>query len=433
MQKDKWTTIRDYIVKNSKFVFPVIVIVVVAVTVSIALNAGKAKAGEGEEGREASNESSQEGDTEAMALSQEGEEAAPEETEPPKETPLAVNEDAGIQEIVTAYYNAMAAGDGAGMAALYDELTENERLRCEEVAKYLEYVSGIEIYSKPGPVDGATLVYAYYRVCFQNHAEEVPGWQMFYVCDNGQGGLYIKDEKNFTEDEKEYVRVISGQADTVEFHNRVTAEYNELMEGNPQLLSYLGELGLQVDTALGVRLAGMNAAAEPPAEEGNPEEGTAPEEGVAPEEGGDSPAEDVPAAPPVESGPQYATATTTVNVRSSDSEQADKLGKVTGGTKVQVQEVRVNGWTKIVYEGGDGYIKSEYLQMEESAEGLETIGTVTANTNINVRSAPSEQAEVLGVLPGGESLELLGNENDWCKVRYNGQVAYVKAEFVTAS
>lgn len=423
MRKDKWTTIRDYIVKNSKFVFPVIVIAVVAVTVSIALHAGKAKAGEGA----SQEESTQEGSAEAMALSQEGEEAAPEETEPPKETPLTVNEDPGIQAIVTAYYNAMAAGDGAGMAALYDELTENEQLRCEEVAKYLDSVSGIEIYSKPGPVDGATLVYVYYRVCFQNHAEEVPGWQMFYVFDNGQGGLSIKNEMNFTEEEKDYVKVVSKQDDTIEFNNRVNAEYNELMEGNPQLLSYLGELGLQVDTALGVRLAEMNAATEPPAE------GDGPEEGAAPEEGGGSPAEDVPAAPPVESGPQYATATTTVNVRSSDSEQADKLGKVTGGTKVQVQEVRVNGWTKIVYEGGDGYIKSDYLQMEESAEGLEVIGTVTANTNINVRSAPSEQAEVLGVLPGGESLELLGNEGDWCKVKYSGRVAYVKAEFVTAS
>lgn len=420
---NKWTTIRDYIVKNSKFVFPVIVIIVVAVTVSVALHAGRAKAGEGE-GEE---ESSQEGVAEAVVLSQEGEEAAPEETEAPKETPLLVNEDAGIQAVVTAYYDAMVSGDGAGMEALYDELTENERLRCEEVAKYLESVSGIEIYSKPGPVDGATLVYVYYRVCFQNHAEEVPGWQMFYVCDDGQGGLSIKNEKNFTEEEKEYVKAVSKQDDTVEFNNRVNAEYNELMEGNPQLLSYLGELGLQVDTALGVRLAEMNAATEPPAEEGSPEEG------AAPEEGGESPAGDVPATPPADSGPQYATATTTVNVRSSDSEQADKMGKVMSGTKVQVQEVRVNGWTKIVYEGGDGYIKSEYLQMEESADGLETIGTVTANTNINVRSAPSQEAEVMGVLPGGESLELLGNEGDWCKVKYNGKVAYVKAEFVTAS
>ena len=104
---------------------------------------------------------------------------------------------------------------------------------------------------------------------------------------------------------------------------------------------------------------------------------------------------------------------------------------MSGGTRVEVQEVRVNGWTKIVFEGQDGYIKSEYLQMEESAGGLETIGTVTATTNINVRSAASETADRLGMLPGGESLELIANENGWCKVNYNGQVGYVKADYVT--
>ncbi len=134
---------------------------------------------------------------------------------------------------------------------------------------------------------------------------------------------------------------------------------------------------------------------------------------------------------PVVIGPQYAVATTTVNVRSSDSEQADKLGSVNGGTRVEVQEVCVNGWTKIVYEKKDGYIKSEYLQMEESPAGQEVIGKVTANTNINVRSAASQSSERLGLLAAGGSLELLGVEGEWCKVVYNGQVAYVKAEFVT--
>ena len=191
MRNDKLTTIRDFIVKNSKFLFPVIVIAAVAVTVSIALNAGEARAGQGEE------ESSQESTMEPMELSSEEGEVPPEETPAPIEIPLAVNEDAGIQAIVTSYYDAMVSGDSASMAALYDNLSENELLRCEEVAKYLERVSGIEVYSRPGPVDGTTLVYVYYRVCFQNHAEEIPGWQMFYVCDNGQGGLYIKDEKNF--------------------------------------------------------------------------------------------------------------------------------------------------------------------------------------------------------------------------------------------
>ena len=44
------------------------------------------------------------------------------------------------------------------------------------------------------------------------------------------------------------------------------------------------------------------------------------------------------------------------------SEQADKLGKVEKGTRLQVQEVGANGWTKVFFEGRDGYIKSDYLK-----------------------------------------------------------------------
>ena len=131
-----------------------------------------------------------------------------------------------------------------------------------------------------------------------------------------------------------------------------------------------------------------------------------------------------------EQGPQYVTTTTTVNVRSSDSEQADKLGKVAGGTKLQVLEQRANGWTKVDYEGKEGYIKTEFLQLAESAAGAETIGTVTATTNINVRASASETADRLGVLSGGDSAELVGTEGDWSKIRYNGQIGYVKSEYV---
>ena len=56
---------------------------------------------------------------------------------------------------------------------------------------------------------------------------------------------------------------------------------------------------------------------------------------------------------------------------------------------------------------------------------------MTATTNINVRSAASETAERLGVLAGGSTLDLIANENGWCKVKYNGQVGYVKSDYVT--
>lgn len=404
MRKDKWSTIRDLIVKNCKIVFPVLLIVIVAVTVVIALNAGRTR---------------QEDENLSVESSVQDEQTA--ETEPvAEEVPLTANEDSDIYTLIATYYNAMGLGDTETMLSVCDEISENDLLYYEELAKYIDHYANLEIYSKQGPVEGSVIAYVYFKMGIVNY-EEVPGYETLYICRNEEGQLYIKNVNNFTDEEREYIKAVNEQVDVVEFNNRVNVEYNELMSANPELFEYLGLLGSQVQVSVGEILAARNA------ENIQPEDTNSEEQG-----GGDETQSQTPVAEsPAESGPQYAVATTTVNVRSSDSEQADKLGKVSNGTRVQVQEVRVNGWTKIVYEGKDGYIKSEFLQLEENAAGLEVIGTVTATTNINIRSAASETAERLGMLAGGESLDLIANEDGWCKVKYNGQVGYVKADYVT--
>ena len=402
MQKDKLTTIRDYIVRHCKIVFPVLLIAVVAVTVAVALGARREKA-------------------EAESLAAESsalESSASVVQEVQEDIPLEANEDSDIYTLLATYYNAVATGDTETILAVCSEYSDNELLRVSERAKYLDYYPILDIYTKPGPEDGSSVAYVYYKLVFLNHEEEVPGFQAWYICRNEDGGLYINTGELSTE-VNDYITKVSTQADVVELYNRVQVEYNEVLTAHPEVLTYMQELSTQVNTAVGTTLAKENASVENQSVEESQQGSEA--------ENGDTPQEDT----PVESGPQYATATTTVNVRSSDSEQADKLGKVSGGTRVEVQEVRVNGWTKIVYEGKDGYIKSEYLLMAESAAGQNVIGTVTATTNINVRSAASETAERLGVLTGGESLDLLANEDGWCKVKYNGQVGYVKADYVT--
>lgn len=404
MRKDKWSTIRDFIVRNCKIVFPVILVAVVAFTVVVALNANKAKAEEESRPEESSS----------------GGESQQAQIDPTKEqVPLTVNEDQEVYALVSGYYGARGTGDMEAMRAAYDEIGENDLLYYAELAKYIDHYAELEVYSKQGPVEGSVIAYVYFKMGIINY-EEVPGYETLYINRNENGALYIKNENNFTQEENAFITAVNGQVDVVDFNNRVNTEYNEVVGSNSELLEYLGLLNDQVQTAVGVQIAARNAEQTPPesVEEGDEQ----------PQEGQETPPV---TEPPAESGPQYATATTTVNVRSSDSEQADKLGKVSGGTRVEVQEVRVNGWTKIVFEGKDGYIKSQYLQMEESAGGVEAIGTVTAVSAVNVRSAADETSSRLGVLPMGESLDLLGNEGDWCKVRYNGQVGYVKAEFVT--
>lgn len=408
MWKEKARVLCDYIVKHCKVVFPVVIVAAVAVTVTIALNAGNAKEVLPEETTtEAASTSAQE------ALEQ-----------PIGDVPLTENTDSAVYTLIATYYNAVALGDTATIQAVCDEMKDTELLRSQVTSQYIESYPVLEIYTKPGPATGSIIAYVYYKVLFQNHPEEFPGYQAHYICTNENGELYIK-KGEISEEENDYIKTVSTQDDVVEFNNRITVEYNELMVQHPELVEYMSELDAQVGKEIGVILA-QQTAGDTQTPEGDPAQ---------PAEGSEqTPAEGTEAAPaetPVtEPAVQYATASTTVNVRSSDSEQADKLGKATGGTKLQVLEERVNGWTKVMFEGKEGFIKTEFLQTVENADGAESIGTVTATTNINVRSAASETAERLGVLAGGETVDLISQENGWSKVKYNGQIGYVKSDYV---
>lgn len=402
MWKEKIHSIGNYIIKHNKIVLPAVVVVAVAITVSVSLSLSNRH-----------KEAQQEAEI-ASAASETATETATEEV------PLVANEEGAIYTLIATYYNAMATGDEETLRSVCDEISDKDMYRYVELSQYIDYYPTLEIYTKTGPEEGSVIAYVYYKISFVGHEEEVPGYQALYICTNDQGGLYIKRGEN-SEEVNEYIKTVSTQDDVVEFNNKITVEYNELMVDHPEVLQYISELDSQVSIAVGEKLANQVAAETQVAEAGT-EEGSTDGQDTQTENGEQQEAED--------QGPQYVTTTTTVNVRSSDSEQADKLGKVSNGTKLQVLEQRPNGWTKVDYEGKEGYIKTEFLQLAESAAGAETIGTVTATTNINVRASASETADRLGVLSGGDSAELVGTEGDWSKIKYNGQIGYVKSEYV---
>ncbi len=413
MRKDKWKAVRDMLVRHCKIVFPVLVVFLGALTVIVALNANKAEAQTPADGQPEvrDNNVSISANSQAVQPTEEGPKA--------DEVPMTANENEQVSTLVASYYNAIGAGDTVALQSICHGISENNLLYFEELATYIDSWSDIEIYVKQGPAEGTTIAYVYYKMGITDYGQ-YPGYEALYICTGEDGGLYIKDSSVFTEEEKEYIMLANGQVDVVELNNRVAAEYNELIEQNPALPEYVSLVRSQVNTKVGEKLASRVQG-----------EGTPEPDGSGESAGGEGQTPDTLPQEPVAAGPMFASATTTVNVRSSDSEQADKLGKVSRGTRLEVREVLVNGWTKVLYENQDGYIKSDYLQFEENAAGLEVIGTVTANTNLNVRAAADEGGERLGVLAGGSSLELLGTENGWCKVKYNGQVAYVKADYVT--
>ena len=121
------------------------------------------------------------------------------------------------------------------------------------------------------------------------------------------------------------------------------------------------------------------------------------------------------------------------------------------GQEFTLLEEKGNGWSKVEYDGREAYIKSDYLEVvseeiveaDETQETEETEDTQTASSNetstgtvrviesVRVRKSASTDSESLGTVYAGEKLDLLMKQADgWCKVKYKGQTAYVKSEYV---
>ena len=405
--KEKMKKAWDFAVKNGKYVFPVIVCVAVAITVVIALKAGGVH----------NDELNQIGET-ILSSQLETESSSIEDV---GDLSLVKNEDQAITDVISMYYKALADGDEEALNTVCDKVEEMDMLWFLETSKYVEYYPVLEIYTKPGYATGETIAYVCFKVKLTGKDAEYPGYKVLYVCTAEDGSLYIK-RTNLSNEATDYVHKVSEEADVLELTNRVKVEFEDMMAEQPDLLAYMDDVSAEVRRMVGVELGNQKGesteSTEPePTEnpEGNGENGqTGTEQNV------DQQTEEV----------VYAVASTTVNVRKSDSEKAEKLGRVTGGTKVQVLEQLVNGWSKIVFENKEGFIMSKYLKIQESALKYTPIGKVKATDNINVRADASTDSSKICTLVKGDEVELLAVEGEWCKLTFQGQIAYVKSEYV---
>ncbi|MBR2780718.1 MAG: SH3 domain-containing protein, partial [Eubacteriaceae bacterium] len=71
------------------------------------------------------------------------------------------------------------------------------------------------------------------------------------------------------------------------------------------------------------------------------------------------------------------------------------------------------------------------VQSADSSSSSSAGGTITVNEAVNVRSGASTDSSKLGSAHSGDKFTLTGQEGDGYKIDYNGQTAYIKAEFCT--
>ncbi|WP_155550135.1 SH3 domain-containing protein, partial [Paraclostridium sordellii] len=134
---------------------------------------------------------------------------------------------------------------------------------------------------------------------------------------------------------------------------------------------------------------------------------------------------------------------TTLNVRSGYGANYSKIGTLTNGSKVEIVESQ-NGWYKIKYNGGYGYVSGDYVKVGGESKpdvrpdsnpqesNVMFIGTITAD-RLNVRSGYGTNHFVTGTLTNGAKVEVVESQNGWYKIKYNGTYGYISGQFVSKS
>ncbi len=360
------------------------------------------------------------------------------------EEPLAVNEYPAINELMSRFFKALADGEMNTVSELCDEISDTQRIIFEKRSEFIESYDDLVCYTKKSVNEESYFVYVTFSVKFNNVETKAPGLNAFYVYTKDDGALVI--DGVMEENVKAVFDLVTFQQDVVDLYNRIDVNYEEVLASDEELKTYMDELPAQVTSSVGVALAQLEEHESEQQTEAQTEESS----------------ESTPAQEQQSSEPQseelmenktvneIVRTTDTVNVRSSDSEEADKIGRATEGTELTRTEQRVNGWSKVIFEGKEAYIKSDYLEVVSSqdvegdgeadnAGAAEDTGTtggtgtvikkVKAKTNVNVRSAADQTSDKLGLVEAGKTYDLLEDLGEWYRIDYNGQNGYVKAEY----
>ena len=321
-----------------------------------------------------------------------------------------------VNTICTSYMNAMSIGDSDTMASLSNALSDERRAFFEAQAQYISQYTDYHFYTKKGPEADSFLVLVKYDLQIIGDANKIPALCSLYVCTDGSGTLYINNA-DLSPDAEAYILALASQEDFKKLQDDVQLAYNEMLESNAELSARVTELRGQINSDVQVKLEAKKQAETEAAAAQAAQEAAAAQAAAATrvratdvvnirasasteadslgkasvgqeftryevmdngwskidyngteayikteylEEIQDAPAEGGEASAAREPGSTI-TVKENVRIRSQASTESDVLGSASAGdTFTLVAEE--NGWCKISYNGGDAYIKSDFVK-----------------------------------------------------------------------
>lgn len=339
-------------------------------------------------------------------------------------------EDQNIIDLVTRYYNAMAEGNKTEVDAIYRGLDNAQGLKAEAISKFIERYDSIKVYTKPGPIQNSYIAYVYNMVKLYDYEKALPGLETLYICTDENGEFFINGD---SEDETiiNYIKSLSVQADVIDLNNKVASEYNEMINADENLAAQLTNMRKDIQAVVAEAMVNQATG------------------DASTDISGDASSTDA----SQEAAPVTYTikAKENVKIRKGDSTDAEEIGKAEAGDEFKELEALPSGWSKIEYNGGEAYVKSEFFERVDNGtaagEGQSATADSSSSANddsagkigtkkikadsVRLRKGQGTDSAILATIDKGSTVNVIEeNSNGWSKVEYDGQTGYIKSELI---
>lgn len=350
-RQNKQNEMEGILIRNKIYIAVIVVLLVVNVGLAYTLFNEKTKSPE-------KNLAQSENDLEDST------QEAPEEVIPEPENNLEENTHASIDRLVEKYCEYIAGGDVEALEGIVDVLSDEEKEKIQNRAAFIDSFENVTCYTKNGPIEDSYIVFVCYDMKLINIDTSAPDIICLYVGPKGDDGRRIH-YGSIDASMQEYVAELEQDPEVQALYDDVSTRYQEAQEKDETLAAFIQKISGQV--------------AEQP-EETTPEEGseetaeenseeTSEENSEETAEGGEGSEEETAEQPEETEGEGQATAqnrethvTDSVNVRSEATTESERLALAYKGDPITQIESYDNGWSKVVYKGKTGYVKTEFLE-----------------------------------------------------------------------
>ncbi|MBR4080657.1 MAG: SH3 domain-containing protein, partial [Clostridia bacterium] len=122
----------------------------------------------------------------------------------------------------------------------------------------------------------------------------------------------------------------------------------------------------------------------------------------------------------------------TLNLRQDAALSAKVITTIPNGEVLVVFGTK-NGFARVQYGAHTGYASLDFLRLSSTYPGgqTESSGTAVTTDSVNLRAGASTAADILMVIPAGETVTVTGNDGSWCAVRVFGVSGYVQTRYLS--